>query len=80
MRCENSEKSADDGGFNIGSMMAIMSLLGSAENDKNSELLLALKPLLKEERQAKVDKAVKMLKLYSVWTILKDSGMLNDIL
>ena len=61
-------------------MMAIMNLLGSAENDKNSELLLALKPLLKEERQAKVDKAVKMLKLYSVWTILKDSGMLNDIL
>lgn len=74
----NREESSDDG-FNLGNMMAIMSLLGSAENDKNAELLIALKPLLKEERQAKVDKAVKMLKLYSVWTILKDSGMLSDI-
>lgn len=71
---------ADDSGINFGNMMAIMSLLGSAENDKNAELLLALKPLLREERQARVDRAVKMLKLYSVWTILKDSGMLNDII
>ena len=41
--------------------------------------LLALKPLLREERQSKVDKAVKMLKLFTVWTVLKDSGLLNDL-
>ena len=36
--------------------------------------------LLKEERQAKVDKAVKMLKLFAVWSVLKDSGLLKDFL
>ena len=46
---------------------------------KNTQLLLALKPLLKEERQERVDKAVKMMKLYAVWTIVKESGMLKDM-
>ena len=50
-----------------------------SNNDKNAEFLLALKPLLREERQSKVDKAVKMLKLFTVWTVLKDSGLLNDL-
>ena len=54
--------------------------MGSVSEDKNAGLLLALKPLLKEERQAKVDKAVKMLKLFAVWSVLKDSGLLKDFL
>ena len=43
------------------------------------ELLLALKPHLKEEKQKKVDKAVKILKLIAVWNIAKESGMLEDL-
>ena len=42
--------------------------------------LLALKPHLREERQKKVEKAVKMLKLLSIWSMLKESGMLKDFL
>ena len=47
---------------------------------KDAELQLALKPHLKEERQKKVDKAVKILKLLSIWSVLRDSGMLKDFL
>lgn len=78
---EEEKSGSNEGlGFDIGNLMMLAQLMGSAENDKNAELLLALKPLLKEERRSRVDKAVKMLRLYSVWTILKDSGMLNEIL
>ena len=50
------------------------------QKDKNSELLLALKPHLREERQARVDKAIKLLKLLALWNVLKDSGMLKNLL
>ena len=39
------------------------------------ELLLALKPLLREENRAKVDTAVKLLKLASLLPLLKDTGL-----
>ena len=48
--------------------------------DSDAALLLALKPHLREERQKKVEKAVKMLKLLSIWSMLKESGMLKDFL
>ena len=54
--------------------------MGSAEDDPDAALLLALKPHLRAERQKKVEKAVKMLKLLSMWTLLKESGMLKDLL
>lgn len=66
--------------FDLNKLLMIGQVMGSVSEDKNAELLLALRPLLKEERQAKVDKAVKMLKLFAVWNVLKDSGMLNDFL
>ena len=54
--------------------------MGSAKEDSDAALLLALKPHLREERQKKVEKAVKMLKLLSIWSMLKESGMLKDFL
>ena len=35
---------------------------------------------LSSETQKKVEKAVKMLKLLSIWSMLKESGMLKDFL
>lgn len=71
-----------DGGFDfdLSKILMIGQVMGSVSNDKNAELLLALRPLLKEEKRGKVDKAVKMLKLFAVWTVLKDSGMLSDLI
>lgn len=68
------------GDFDIAKIFQIQQIMSSVSEDKNTGLLLALKPILKEERQHKVDKAIKMLKLYAVWTALKESGMLNDFL
>lgn len=76
------KKEEDSGGgtdFDFSKLLMMGQVMNSVSNDKNAELLIALKPLLKEERQAKVDKAVKMLKFFAVFNILKESGMLNDI-
>ncbi len=78
---ENNSESNDDGlGFDIGMLLKLAALFNSSpQGDKNTQLLLALKPLLKEEKQEKVDKAVKMMKLFAVWTVVKESGMLKDM-
>ncbi len=80
---DNNNCSENDGGSfpDISSIMKITELMGTfSQNDKNTDLLLALKPHLKEERQQKVDKAIKLLKLMAVWNIAKETGLLNDIL
>ncbi len=59
---------------------AIMRLLSTASaKDNDCELLLALKPHLSPERQKRTDKAVKLLKLYNIFTAMRDNGMLNDL-
>lgn len=71
----------DGGGFDVGSIMKLTGLLGSvSQGDKNTELLLALRPHLKEERRKRVDKAVKLLKVIAIWNLAKDSGLLNDLI
>lgn len=64
------------------SMLMHLSELMRMQNqpDKNTALLLALKPHLGERRQLRVDKAVKLIRLYSVWKAAKASGMLNDFI
>lgn len=68
------------GGLDLGALMKVSQLMGTAKEDSDTALLLALKPHLQEERQKKVEKAVKMLKLLSIWSMLKESGMLKDLL
>lgn len=48
-------------------------------NDKDAGLLLALKPHLKPERQERIDKAVKILRLLALFTAAKESGLLKSI-
>lgn len=78
------EKKCSDNNNNmpdIAKIMQLTELMGTfSQSDRNTELLMALKPHLKEERQQKVDKAVKMLKLFTVWNVAKESGLLNDII
>lgn len=75
------EQQQGSSGFDVGSIMKLTGLLGSVtQSDKNTELLLALRPHLKEEKQKRVDKAVKLLKVIAVWNLAKDSGLLNDLI
>ena len=77
---EQTDAAASGGGLDLGALMKVSRLMGSAKEDSDAALLLALKPHLREERQKKVEKAVKMLKLLSIWSMLKESGMLKDFL
>lgn len=68
-------------GPDLSAFMRIASMVGSINSsDKNSELLLALKPHLREDRQKKVDKAIKLLRLLALWNMAKENGLLSDIL
>lgn len=76
----SSDNNEEDGGLfsgiDLGSMAKIAGLLNAAGNTSNDEkLLLALKPLLREENRGKVDTAVRLLKLISLLPLLKDSGL-----
>lgn len=44
-------------------------------SDKNSQLLLALKPHFGDDRRHKVDQAISMMRLMSILPALKDSGI-----
>lgn len=48
--------------------------------DDNERFLLALKPLLRSENQAKIDSALRLMKLFTVLPMLKDSGILGKLL
>ena len=54
-------------------------LFKNQKSDKNTALLLALRPHLGENRQRRVDQAVRMLRLWEVWQTLQKSGMLQNL-
>lgn len=57
----------------IAKAASLMGAMGTQSDDE--KFLLALKPLLREENRAKVDTAVKLLKLISLLPLLRDSGL-----
>ena len=75
---EENKTKAQEGGNEIAAIMQILQALKGA-NDKSVELLLALKPHLSSERQKKLDTAIKLLKIYSVLPLIKDSNILGDL-
>lgn len=87
-RTDNEEKFTTDtesddifGGINIDMFMKIGEIMSKmSEQDKNTELLLALKPHLRDENQAKIDTAVKLFRLISLLPYLKDSGLFENLL
>ena len=75
---ENNSQNTD--GINPAAISAIAGLLSSGANNKNAELLLSLKPYLSKKRQKKTDEAIKLLKLLSILPLLKDSGLIENLL
>ncbi len=82
-QCENNSSGCNnnsDFGFDIGMIFKIQELMSSTSKaDKNAELIMALKPHLSDEKKERADKAVKFLKLFSLFETLKSSGMLKDL-
>lgn len=65
----------------ISTLTRLAPLLGKVkEEDNSTRLLLALKPMLSEERRKKIDEAMRILQLMRLFPILKDSGILSSLL
>ncbi len=80
----SAENNAQSGGlFSELDPEMLIKLLGLFETlnqpDDNERFLLALKPLLREENQAKIDAAMRLMKLFSLLPLLKNSGMLDNL-
>ena len=67
------------GGIGIDPVMIMQLMSAASASDKNIDLLKALRPHLSDERQQKLDRAMKLLKLYNIFTAMRESGMLNDL-
>ncbi len=68
------------GDLDIDMIMKLMDAFSRLNSsDKNTELLLALKPHLRGENQGKVDRAIKLMKMMSVFMLLKDSGIADKL-
>ena len=80
---EGGEDSSEGGIFGnidpetILKLIDIFSKLNSP--DKNTELLMALKPHLRTENQAKLQRAATLLKIISLLPLLKDLGNGDNI-
>ncbi|MBP3242425.1 MAG: hypothetical protein J6L99_01065 [Ruminococcus sp.] len=76
-----SSESPQEPGFDIGKVMQLTSLAGAmSQKDPNTDLLLALRPHLSPEKQQRVDKAVRLLKLLAVFSVAKENGLLKDFI
>lgn len=76
-----SSETEEGGGFDMSMLLRIQELMGAMQqNDADAQLLLALRPHLKTPRQKKLDQAVKLMKLYAVFSAVRENGMLQDLL
>ena len=69
---------ADD--VNIKQIISLFSKRKNTADDSRVQLIYALSPHLSEERRARADTAVKMLKLLDMLPLIKESGILKGIL
>ena len=61
--------------IDIGRLLPMIQKINSKKSDKRCELLMALRPHLSEERQQRVDRAVKILRVIDMLPLLQDSGI-----
>ena len=64
---------------NIQGIMRIVNLFKNKKDDSRIDLLLALKPHLSNERAARVDKAVSLLKIAAFLPVLREEGLLESL-
>lgn len=78
---ENSAPQSDAnplGNIDISKITQLSAIMAQAKkSDKNVDLLLALRPLLKEENQIKIDRLIKIFKLFAIYPAIKESGLLG---
>ncbi len=79
---QNSKGAAlpDLGGIDINMILKLQQVMSAFHNeDDNTRFLQALRPLMREERRHKVDEVLRMMKLFSLIPLLKESGVLDHL-
>jgi hypothetical protein len=81
---EQNETAATDAGdifanLDLSGILNIFGLITNPPADKNVDFLLALKPILNEDRAPKIDNAVKLMRLAGIVMMLRQSGMLSKV-
>lgn len=80
-KTENKKNDNPFGGIDMDMIMKIGALMGEMnKSDKNTALLEALRPHLRDENQEKINTAIKLIKLMSLWPIIQESGVLKGLL
>lgn len=74
------ETESEQDGYDINSILKVLNMLKSSGNDDRTRLLTALKPHLSEPKRDKVDTAIKVLKILDMLPLLKESGILNNLI
>ena len=78
---ENEQSEGLFSGLDPEMLIRMLSLFESLNQpDDNERFLLALKPLLREENRKKVDSAIRLMKLFTLLPVLKDSGILGKLM
>ncbi|MBQ8931924.1 MAG: hypothetical protein IJ045_05780 [Ruminiclostridium sp.] len=77
---ENESSGFDFSGINIDMILKLGDIMSSLNStDKDTELLMAIKPYLKEKNQAKMDTAIKLFRLISLLPALKETGIFDNL-
>lgn len=72
----------NESGGDADDLKKVMSLMARFKNqgeDNRTRLLLALKPILSEERAKRVDGAVKLLKLVQLLPLIKETDLFSSL-
>ncbi len=78
---ENNEDGGIFGNIDAETLIRLMDIFSKLNStDKNTELLMALKPHLRTENQAKLQRAASLLKIISLLPLLKELGMGDNII
>lgn len=75
----NNSNDNDMPNIDFSKIFQLIQMFNSTSNSQDTALLLAIKPYLTSERQSKVDKAIKLMKMYDIFTTAKSSGLLNNL-
>ena len=81
-KCNNSEQSGGlFSGLDPEMLIKLMGLLETLNQPDDSErFLLALKPLLRKENRVKIDSALRLIKLFSLLPVLKETGLFDKLI
>ena len=68
------------GDVDLAAILPLVSAISGGGDSDYAALIHALKPHLSEERRLKADQAIKILKIIDLMPVVKESGLLDNIL